>query len=310
MAGHPAQEAFDSAREWADRSRLATEEGDDERAQRCAERAKAGAASREMLADDRHTASYPTAADPRSAFAMTAPRRRDPKRPPPFSLTTDPPCPRTGIAGGAEWSRGPYFRALKQQRIVFNNPMADLSSTPHVRVPAPLLSDRLHGALERLDTPAARLIVTLVAIHALKTADVARLQLDDADLAHHTLTVRRRDGIHTVYLDQFTAMLITARLAERRERRPNSPNRRLIITTHTAHHPARPRLSYTGLRAPFERIGLKPREVWADRVLDEARQTADPVHLVRLFGLHPHTAVKYVHAAHPDKALPRIRCAN
>lgn len=79
-----------------------------------------------------------------------------------------------------------------------------------------------------------------------------------------------------------------------------------LVTLRRA-HPAGPRLSYTALRAPFERIGLKPREVWADRVLDEARQTADPVHLVRLFGLHPHTAVKYVHAAHPDKALPRIR---
>lgn len=39
----------------------------------------------------------------------------------------------------------------------------------------------------------------------------------------------------------------------------------------------------------------------------EARETADPVHLVRLFGIHPNIAVKYVHAAHPDKALPRIR---
>lgn len=35
--------------------------------------------------------------------------------------------------------------------------------------------------------------------------------------------------------------------------------------------------------------------------------TADPVHLVRLFGIHPSIAVKYVHAVHPDKALPRIR---
>ena len=54
-------------------------------------------------------------------------------------------------------------------------------------------------------------------------------------------------------------------------------------------------------------IGLLPRQVWADRILDEARQTADPVHLVRLFGIHPSISVKYVQAAHPDKALPRIR---
>ncbi len=51
------------------------------------------------------------------------------------------------------------------------------------------------------------------------------------------------------------------------------------------------------------------RDIWrrADRILDEARETADPVHLVRLFGIRPSIAVKYVHAAHPDMALPRIR---
>ncbi|MFE5028276.1 hypothetical protein ACFRAO_34465 [Streptomyces sp. NPDC056656] len=60
-------------------------------------------------------------------------------------------------------------------------------------------------------------------------------------------------------------------------------------------------------RHPFDQIGLLPRQVWADRILEEAGETADPVHLVRLFGIHPTIAVKYIHAAHPDKALPRIR---
>lgn len=41
-------------------------------------------------------------------------------------------------------------------------------------------------------------------------------------------------------------------------------------------------------------------------ILYEAREAADPVHLVRLFGIRPHVAVNYVHAAHPDKALPRL----
>ncbi|MFF3215521.1 hypothetical protein ACFYYB_33425 [Streptomyces sp. NPDC002886] len=41
--------------------------------------------------------------------------------------------------------------------------------------------------------------------------------------------------------------------------------------------------------------------------MDEARASADPVHLVRPFGIHPSTAVRYVQAAHPDKALPQIR---
>jgi hypothetical protein len=44
-----------------------------------------------------------------------------------------------------------------------------------------------------------------------------------------------------------------------------------------------------------------------DRVLHEAQHAADPVHLIRLFGISTSTAVKYVNAAHPDKALPRWR---
>ncbi|MFI1488702.1 hypothetical protein [Streptomyces sp. NPDC020747] len=60
-------------------------------------------------------------------------------------------------------------------------------------------------------------------------------------------------------------------------------------------------------RAAFDQIGLLPRQVCADCILDEARETADPVHLVGLFGIHPSIAVKCVHAAHPHKALPRIR---
>jgi hypothetical protein len=47
--------------------------------------------------------------------------------------------------------------------------------------------------------------------------------------------------------------------------------------------------------------------MWSDRVLDEARYTAAPVHLVHLFGIHPGAAVRCVHAAHPDKALHSFR---
>jgi hypothetical protein len=41
--------------------------------------------------------------------------------------------------------------------------------------------------------------------------------------------------------------------------------------------------------------------------LDEARHTADPVHLIRVFGISDTTALKYVHAAHPGRqsVIPR-----
>jgi site-specific recombinase XerC len=199
------------------------------------------------------------------------------------------------------------FRALKQERLIFLNPTAGLQLPAGVHLPRPLSSDRLAGALDRLDGPAARLIVGLVAIHAVRAVEVARLDLADPDLSRRTLAVRRGEHTHLVYLDDLSTDLAADWLRERRRRWPQATNPHLLITSQTYRHPASPQISYCAMRAAFDQIGLLPRQVWADRILDEARETADPVHLVRLFGIHPGIAVKYVHAAHPDKALPRIR---
>ncbi|MCX4920034.1 hypothetical protein [Streptomyces sp. NBC_00687] len=199
------------------------------------------------------------------------------------------------------------FRALKQERVIFRDPTAGLQQPGGLHLPRPLSSDDLAGALDRLDGSAARLIVGLVAIHAVRAAEVARLHLADLDLVRRTLSVCRSERIHIVYLDDLSVELTADWLRERRRRWPQSSNPHLLITTHTYRHPAAPSISYCAIRAAFDQVGLLPRQVWADRILDEARHSVDPVHLVRLFGIHPASAVKYVHAAHPDKALPRIR---
>jgi hypothetical protein len=46
------------------------------------------------------------------------------------------------------------------------------------------------------------------------------------------------------------------------------------------------------------------RAVRADRILDEARETEDPVHLVRVFGISVTTAMKYIYTAHPHRGGP------
>jgi hypothetical protein len=59
---------------------------------------------------------------------------------------------------------------------------------------------------------------------------------------------------------------------------------------------------------PSERVrGAAASQLREDRILDEARHTADPVRLVRLFGISGATAVKYVFTAHPERrsVLPR-----
>ncbi|MGW2635110.1 hypothetical protein ACWC2K_38250 [Streptomyces chattanoogensis] len=44
-----------------------------------------------------------------------------------------------------------------------------------------------------------------------------------------------------------------------------------------------------------------------DRILDEAFDKADPLHLMRLFGITAQTAMRYIKAAHPERTakLPR-----
>lgn len=51
----------------------------------------------------------------------------------------------------------------------------------------------------------------------------------------------------------------------------------------------------------------RPDRLRQDRILDEAHHTADPVHLVRVFGITESTAIYYVHAAHPGRqsVIPR-----
>ncbi len=57
----------------------------------------------------------------------------------------------------------------------------------------------------------------------------------------------------------------------------------------------------------FEPLGLGPSKLRQDRILDEARHTADPVHLMTVFGVTATTAMRYVYAAHPERrsVLPR-----
>jgi hypothetical protein len=45
-------------------------------------------------------------------------------------------------------------------------------------------------------------------------------------------------------------------------------------------------------------------ELRTDRILDEAKHTRDPLHLMRLFGISALTAHKYLRAAHPAGTRP------
>jgi hypothetical protein len=44
-----------------------------------------------------------------------------------------------------------------------------------------------------------------------------------------------------------------------------------------------------------------------DRIPHEAYETADPLHLMRLFGISDGTAMRYIAAAHPEKTARPVR---
>ncbi|MDJ0465876.1 hypothetical protein [Streptomyces sp. H27-C3] len=51
----------------------------------------------------------------------------------------------------------------------------------------------------------------------------------------------------------------------------------------------------------FRRVGLPAGVLRVDRIVDEARHSADPVRLMELFGLSNLSATRYVLSAHPDR---------
>lgn len=194
------------------------------------------------------------------------------------------------------------FRALKRERVI-HDPACGVAFPAVETVRRPISSDRLAGLLDATPGPMAKAVVALVAIHALRPIDIVRQQLSDIDQSAGRMTVRRRFGHHTIYLDTVTQRLLAAWLEERARRWPCGTNPHLFVTQQTALDPAGPTLMKYTLWVTFRVLGLTPTQLRVDRILDEAHETADPVHLMHLFGIADTTAMKYVKAAHPEHFL-------
>jgi hypothetical protein len=152
----------------------------------------------------------------------------------------------------------------------------------------------------------AQLVVALVAIHALGKRELANLHTDDLHLARGRLTVHRARGTHTVYLDDLTHTLATAWLRERHRRWPATTNQRLLISQQTAAMNTDHPIADLVLTTIFNSIDINASALRQDRILDEATRTADPIHLMRVFGISTQTAMRYLNTAHPQPhGIPR-----
>jgi hypothetical protein len=198
------------------------------------------------------------------------------------------------------------FQALKQERLIFRDPTRGVSLSTAAHLPVPIPTDRLRGLLDRAGTPMAKFVVALVAVHGLGRRETCHLLLADLDLARGRLAVRR-DLRHTVYLDELTHTLASDWLRDRYQRWPRTANPYLLVSQQTVADDRLPPVSTMVMNDIFRPLGLSPSKLRRDRILDEARHTADPVHLIRVFGIAAETAMKYIYAAHPERrsTLPR-----
>ncbi|WP_328786525.1 hypothetical protein [Streptomyces sp. NBC_00273] len=223
--------------------------------------------------------------------------------------TTDVTTAVTAVKGPRSQERAvalrSLFRALKHAKLVFADPTRGLHVTRQELLPTALAPDRLAGLLETSTNPATRLVLALVALHATSGTALPDITLSDVLLTRRQLLIRRPHGRHIVHIDDTTAALLHTWLRYRHRRWPRTANPHLLVTQQTASTTDPVCTDYIYQR--FDPAGVTLRAVRADRILDEARETEDPVHLVRVFGISVTTAMKYIHAAHPHGAGPPPR---
>lgn len=197
------------------------------------------------------------------------------------------------------------FKALKQERLVFRDPTRTITLTAVDNLPAPLREEQRRGLLDRAETAMDRLVVALVAVHALNNLELRGILLSDVDTARGKLTVRRRDRTHTIYVDELCLKLLLDWMTKRHQRWPTATNTHLLTTTHGAFALGDPAVAPTTLTRIFRIVGIQAQQLRFDRLLDEAATTADPIHLMRVFGVSSATAMRYIHASHPERgAVP------
>jgi hypothetical protein len=199
------------------------------------------------------------------------------------------------------------FRALKQERIIFRDPTRGLVLAEVENLPQPIPTDRLQGLLEHARGAFGRLVLALVAVHALPPQEVTRLLVADLDLARGRLDVGRGYRCHTLHLEDLTYRLAAEWLTERHRRWPHSANPHLLVSQQTALDANCPSVGVRTLKGACPSLELSLWQLREDRILHEASLTADPLHLIRLFGISIGAAMRYIAAAHPEKTarLPR-----
>lgn len=116
--------------------------------------------------------------------------------------------------------------------------------------------------------------------------------------------VRRSLLRHTLYSEELTHQLAADRATYHHQRWPASTDPHLLVSQKSAVDPDHPAVSIGLLRGALPR-GLTFSGLRQDHILYEAAEGADPLRLMRLFGITEKTAMHYVGSAHPERTSPR-----
>lgn len=90
------------------------------------------------------------------------------------------------------------FRGLKRERRIFADPAREVAGRYTRRILRPLRSDRVHGLFDQLTRPDDRVILALVAVHALTIEEVIGFRLDHLDRSAGRATVTRPHPPHVL----------------------------------------------------------------------------------------------------------------
>ncbi|GAA2406097.1 hypothetical protein GCM10010191_12610 [Actinomadura vinacea] len=181
----------------------------------------------------------------------------------------------------------------KKNNLIFRDPAARIrvGKAPQP-IFQPLTDEQIAQTVQAATTPHARLYVALAAVHAARNTPIRALRLDDVDLGNRRITIAGR----TRPIDDLTHRLLLDWLDHRRTRWPNTANPHLLVSVISSN--GLDPVSHIWLERSLKGLPASLEKLRIDRQLEEAlTHGADPLHLARVFGLHPTTAIRYADSA-------------
>jgi integrase len=186
------------------------------------------------------------------------------------------------------------FRFAKRHRLIFADPTRRLhiGHAAPTRALLPMTDAQIAAVAHTAVTPAQRLVVALVAVHAARATAIRELTLDDVDLAGRHITLAG----HPQRLGEFVHGALREWLQQRQATWPHTPNRHVLVSAVTATGTAPVSDYYLSWHLLLRGVQLE--QIRGDRVLHEALAVrADPLHLAAVFNLSSATAIAYADIA-------------